>query len=134
MTKTELKKVAKDLNVKVALSWPKDRIKTTILEHINGTIAKIDRDIEHHEKHRSAYFWRPAATASQRRSEEKRKSYNHTIVIGSDHYKYRSIVTCSCKNYYYSGTFTLNTETRTMSLWRQLRKRIIAISEEVHDV
>jgi hypothetical protein len=85
-------------------------------------IAKIEAAIEQHERHKNAYFWTPRGNASDRRRTEDQNNYTIKFRHDGHEYSYTSSVRCSCKNYYYSGTFALDGEEKTIRLFKGLLK------------
>jgi len=120
MTKDKLIYMATILGVGYYKSWTKGRIKDAIDNSLSYMQTAITYDIKHHEKQSGAYFWRPPSTAAARRKLEADRTYARTLTIGGNVYRYESTVTCSCKNYYYRGEFTINGEKRDVRLWKKL--------------
>ena len=72
--------------------------------------AKIAKALDQHDKHKSCYFWTPNGGASSRRSEERRNTWSVSFRHAGHLYEYSSDVSCSCKNYYYTGVFSVDGE------------------------
>lgn len=83
-------------------------------------LRKIHSAINHHESFRNAYFWNPPANAAGRRSYERKNSFSVKFKHNGDVYEYTSSVSCSCKNVYYRGTFSVNGKTQTVRAFKKL--------------
>lgn len=82
--------------------------------------TKIRRALDQHEKFKSAYFWRPPQTAGGRRNMEKRESFEVSFRNAGTVYRYASEVRCSCRNVYYTGTFEVDGQTKTVRVFKNL--------------
>jgi len=96
--------------------------RTRELQEIKSAVITA---IETHEKLKSAYFWRPAGTASGRRSNEYRNSFKYEnstygISIENDY-------TESCKNVYYKGYFYLAGKRVTVAGLKKLADALEAV-------
>lgn len=69
---------------------------------------KVASALDQHDRHAGSYFWTPDGTASGRRRTEQTNSWTVRFRHGGHVYEYESYVRCSCKNYYYTGTFSLD--------------------------
>ena len=123
MTKQQLIEQAATIGIEFKKSWTKAKM----LSILTSSYNEATRIIDHHEHHSNSYFWTPPGNASGRRAEEKRKSFN--ISIGN--YSYESDVRCSCKNYYYTGTFKENGKTKNLRCFRKLEKELDRIISNV---
>ena len=82
--------------------------------------AKVRKAIDQHEKHKKSYFWKPFGNAANRRETERKNNWRVSFKHSGDTYAYQSCVSCSCKNYYYNGLFTINGEKRTVRAFSKL--------------
>ena len=82
--------------------------------------AKVRRALEQHEKHKNSYFWTPYGNAANRRETERRNNWSISFKHAGNTYAYQSSVSCSCKNYYYSGMFTVDGEKLTVRAFSKL--------------
>jgi len=83
-------------------------------------LCKVQSAIDHHERFKNAYFWSPPANAAGRRSYESKNSFSVKFKHNGDVYEYDSSVSCSCKNVYYRGTFTVNGKRKTVRAFKNL--------------
>ena len=113
---TEMQKILTKYGIKNCKSWNKTQLQAS------GTksIKELNHIIDHHKKHAKSYFWSPPQGASARRSEENRKTF--TEQIGGLFYS--SEVSCSCKNYYYTGIFKFNGETKNLRIATKMIKEL----------
>ena len=123
MTKKQLIEQAATIGIEFKKSWTKQKM----LSILTSLRYEVTMTIDHHKKHANSYFWTPPMNASGRRAEEKRKSFE--ISIGN--YSYESDVRCSCKNYYYTGTFKENGKTKNLRCFRKLEKELDRIISNV---
>lgn len=84
--------------------------------------GKITTAIEHHEKFRNAYSWSPPANAAGRRSYEQKNSFVVSFTHDGNSYCYTSDVSCSCRNVYYRGHFSVNGKVGNVSIFKKLLK------------
>lgn len=124
MLKSELIKKASRVHATFYKSWNKDKIQERIGSALECKLETVQGCIEHHEKHARAYFWVSPSNASARRSEERRKSFTKHAFYDGDDYTFVSTVSCSCKNYYYTGEFFVNGEKKDLRLFKSLLKRL----------
>jgi hypothetical protein len=82
--------------------------------------SKVERAIHQHERHRNSWFWKPPFLAQRRREREISDSWDVSFKLAGNRYEYKSLVKCSAKNYYYTGSFFLNGEKRTVRLFKSL--------------
>ena len=82
--------------------------------------SKVRRALEQHEKHKKSYFWTPFGNAANRRETERKNNWRVSFKHAGDTYTYESCVSCSCKNYYYNGQFTVNGAKRTVRAFSKL--------------
>lgn len=75
--------------------------------------AKVERALAQHDRHSGSYWWTPPAGASSRRDAEERNTWCVEFTHGGRVYRYESRVSCSCRNYYYTGVFTVDGEKKT---------------------
>lgn len=83
-------------------------------------IAKVSAALAQHSRHANAYFWKPTGNAAARRQTEKQNTFKISFKCGGKRYEYGSDVTCSCANYYYRGTFTLDGAKKTSRAFSNL--------------
>lgn len=81
---------------------------------------KVTIAIAAHERLSGSYFWKPPGGASSRRQMEKNESIALSFRSGGHLYAYTARVSCSCKNVYYSGEFTIDGERKTVRSFRRL--------------
>ena len=81
---------------------------------------KVRRALEQHDKHKNAYFWTPSGGASGRRRAEQINNWSVSFRHEGHEYEYKSTVSCSCRNYYYSGEFRLDGALKTRRLFAKL--------------
>jgi hypothetical protein len=84
--------------------------------------AKVHKAIDQHERHKNSYFWSPATSASDRRWVESVNTWSVAFRHEGKRYRYDSHVSCSARNYYYSGGFFVNDNRRTIRVFRKLLK------------
>ena len=82
--------------------------------------AKVRKAIDQHEKHKNSYFWKPFGNAANRRYTERKNNWSISFKHAGIDYSYQSDVTCSAKNYYYLGLFTVNGEKRDVRAFSKL--------------
>ena len=83
---------------------------------------KVQTAIENHERFRNSYVWNSPGAASARRSYERKNSFAVQFVNAGVRYSYTSDVSCSCKNIYYTGTFMVDGEKKTVRVFKNLLK------------
>ena len=81
---------------------------------------KVARALNNHERFQSCYNWRPVGPASTRRRMEKECSFAVSFTNDGNQYRYESDVDVSCRNVYYSGTFTMDGEKKNVRLFKRL--------------
>ena len=74
--------------------------------------SKITQAIAQHERHEHSFFWTPFGNAAYRRATERKNNWSVSFTHDGQTYQYDSDVTCSARNYYYRGTFTVDGEKR----------------------
>ena len=126
MTKMQLLKKAEQICATVYKSWTVARIEHEVLDRQNNLLKQIDDVIDHHETFGRSYFWSPPGSASGRRAMEKKENFDVSFTYDRVFYKYESIVSCSCKNFYYTGTFSVDGEQKDLRSWRKVRNTIAA--------
>ena len=82
--------------------------------------AKIVKSLAQHDRHKNSYFWTPNGEASGRRNTERRETWAVSFRHAGQDYEYSSDVSCSCKNYYYTGRFAVDGETKTRRAFASL--------------
>ena len=82
--------------------------------------TKIEKAIDQHDRHKKSYFWRPAASASQRRWVEGKNTWGVKFKHAGKVYEYASRVTCSARKYYYEGAFRVDGATKTVRAFKKL--------------
>jgi len=82
--------------------------------------SKITQAIAQHERHEHSFFWKPFGNAAYRRATERKNNWSVAFTHDGQTYQYDSDVTCSARNYYYRGTFTVNGEKRNVRAFRRL--------------
>jgi hypothetical protein len=127
MKKAELLKKAQTLCVPAYKSWTNERILQAIEQRKESLVNSIDMVIDHHEKWSKSYFWTPPGSASGRRSDEKKNTFEVNIHFDKVLYSYSSDVDHSCKNVYYTGTFELNDEKKNVRLFKKLKEKIVTL-------
>jgi len=88
--------------------------------------SKVERALEQHDRHKNSYFWTPNGGASGRRSTERKETWSVSFRHGGHEYCYSSDVNCSCKNYYYNGSFCVDGEQKTRRAFANLLPKIKA--------
>jgi len=112
MKKNEISELLSAIGIKTN----KTSTKKELVSICGMYFKNIKTCINQHERHKSSFFWRPPQGASSRRWKEKQETW--TMDIGL--YAYSSNVSCSCKNYYYKGLFTVNGEKTTLKTFKRL--------------
>lgn len=79
--------------------------------------------LANHEKLKGSYWWSPVGPASNRRKLESEYTFSIKFGYEGAKYEYTSHVTCTCKNFYYKGSFLLNGERKTVRLFKNLLKK-----------
>ena len=82
--------------------------------------SKITQAIAQHESHEPSFFWTPYGNAAYRRATERKNTWSVSFTHAGQTYQYDSDVTCSARNYYYRGTFTVDGERRNVRAFRRL--------------
>lgn len=82
--------------------------------------SKVEKAIAQHDRFKNSYFWTPPGSAGQRRAMEKRETWSVKFKNNGMVYEYESVVNCSCRNVYYSGSFAVNGEKKTVRAFRSL--------------
>lgn len=121
MTRQEMINLLSTVGVTVPTRWNK----IMITDHIEQLRQQAQQVVEHHKTHSRSFFWTPPCNANGRRQEERKKTF--TTEIG--HYSYSSNVSCSCKNYYYTGRFSVAGDHGTLANWKQLIKVLQQVSQ-----
>ena len=88
--------------------------------------SKVERALEQHDRHKNSYFWTPNGGASGRRSTERKETWSVSFRHAGHEYCYSSEVSCSCKNYYYNGSFCVDGEQKTRRAFANLLPKIKA--------
>lgn len=118
MRKQTEKQKIKEVLDKIGIKY---RVKDTT-ENLREILKKAKSDVEYcvefHERHKNSYFWSPPQNAAGRRNEESRKSFVKTI----GNFQFQSSVSCSCKNYYYTGLFFEGSERKDLRCFRKIQK------------
>lgn len=109
-------------------------MKKTYAQKINQSkrkelLEKIDDAISFHEKFKNAYFFEPPSSASSRRSYEKYNQRDIKFSYNGMNYPYSSRVTCSCKNVYYYGTFSVDNVTKDVRAFKKIKEELISAIE-----
>lgn len=100
--------------------YPKNSTTKQLKTIIKNAITDINRSINQHERHKNSFYWKPYGGANQRRQTENRESFKVTI----GNLKYVSDVQCSCKNYYYTGSFYNNGVKKNITCFKKLLKEL----------
>ena len=109
-------------------------MKKTYAQKINQTkrkelLEKIEDAISFHEKLKNAYFFDPPSSASSRRSYEKQNQRDIKFAYNGMNYSYRGYVTCSCKNVYYYGTFSVDKVIKDVRAFKKIKEELISAIE-----
>ena len=90
-------------------------------------INKLEGLIATAHRFKSAYYWTAPATASERRSYEKRNSIpKFQWEEGGHEYTAAFTVNCSCRNVYAYGTYTKDGVKTTLTAVKNSLKRLTA--------
>ena len=92
-------------------------------------LEKIEDAINFHEKFKNAYFFDPPSSASSRRSYEKQNQRDIKFAYNGMNYSYRGYVTCSCKNVYYYGTFSVDKVIKDVRAFKKIKEELISAIE-----
>ena len=92
-------------------------------------LEKIEDAISFHEKFKNAYFFGPPSSASSRRSYEKQNQRDIKFSYNGMKYSYSSRVTCSCKNVYYYGTFSVDQVIKDVRAFKKIKEELISAIE-----
>jgi len=79
--------------------------------------AKVQRALAQHAKHKNCYFWTPPVSAGQRRYTEQQNNWSVEFKHDGKRYRYDSHVSCSARNYYYSGGFFVDNKKKTIRVF-----------------
>lgn len=82
--------------------------------------SKVARALDQHAKHKSCYFWTNNGNASSRAYKERINNWAVKFRNNGHTYEYRSEVRISRANYYYSGTFIVDGERKTVRAFKKL--------------
>ena len=92
-------------------------------------LEKIEDAISFHKKFKNAYFFDPPSSASSRRSYEKHNQRNIKFIYDGKEYRYSARVTCSCKNIYYFGTFSVDKVIKDVRAFKKIKEELISAIE-----
>lgn len=120
MTKQDIMKSLEKEGIETKKSWTKEKLMIVV----TNAISQCHTAISQHEKHNNSYFWTPPSSASSRRWKEKQETFD--VKIG--HFLYESHVSCSCRNYYYTGTFSENGKKKNLRCFKALLGRLETIN------
>lgn len=81
-----------------------------------------------HNRKKKSYFWKPAVSARDRRSAEKRYTFTDCITIGSLELTYESDCADSCNYIYWTDSLTVNIP-RTIITFGDISHLISTIKE-----
>lgn len=81
---------------------------------------QIEKAINHHEYFRNAYFWNPPKTSGERRKYEERNSCYIEFTYDGKQYAYECIMTCTCRNVIYNGTFSVDGDKVTVRAFNKI--------------
>lgn len=92
-------------------------------------LKKIEDAISFHEKFKNAYFFDPPSSANSRRSYEKHNQKDIKFIYDGKEYRYSGYVTCSCRNVYYYGTFSVDKVIKDVRAFKKIKKELISAIE-----
>ena len=109
-------------------------MKKTYAQKINQSkrkelLEKIEEAISFHEKFKNAYFFDPPSSESSRRSYEKQNRRDIKFIYDRKEYRYSARVTCSCKNVYYYGTFSVDKVIKDVRAFKKIKEELISAIE-----
>lgn len=109
-------------------------MKKTYAQKINQTkrkelLEKIEDAISFHEKFKNAYFFDPPSSANSRRSYEKHNQKDIKFIYDGKEYRYNARVTCSCKNVYYNGVFSVDKVIKDVRAFKKIKEELISAIE-----
>lgn len=99
------------------------------------TTQQISKNIEQiislHESMRNAYFWSAPSSAQARRAYEQTHSAELAFDYNGKSYFFSCETTCSAKNVYYRGHFTVDGNKKTVAAAKKLLQQIAAQQQNV---
>ena len=109
-------------------------MKKTYAQKINQSkrkdlLKKIEDAISFHEKFKNAYFFDSPSSANSRRSYEKQNKRDIKFIYDGKEYRYSARVTCSCKNVYYYGTFSVDKVIKDVRAFKKIKEELISAIE-----
>jgi hypothetical protein len=86
-------------------------------------VMKVKTALSQHLRMENSYFWTPYSDARGRRYEEAKNTFSVKFRHSGHIYAYHSDVSCSCRNYFYTGKFMLDGEQKNVRLFKNLLTR-----------
>lgn len=88
---------------------------------------------ENHEKRKSSYFWTPPTSASSRRWEEKKYSFDSEVKIGEDTICYSSDCSMSCHHVYWKDSIYVEGKSEIKINFKDIASLLECIAKVIAD-